>query len=199
MTSNTINATGAKKVTRANQPVFDVSTAPTLNVSGQLVATPRIERGDDGQLRIAIRGEGDAVALEDVYQVREVVHLHTHPVAMVATDHQVFIVPSSDIPQQDAAPIEASTPTECASFHTPLEHADNLILLMMEMGINDLVAEQHPTLDLARFGLTQSSDPKVAALGYCLGLTALLETPNALRIAVQELRARLSQELPIVW
>jgi len=84
-------------------------------------------------------------------------------------------------------------------FYTPAQHADNLILFVMEMGVNDRVRELHPALDMARFKLAQSDDPKVAALGYCLGLTALLETPGALEHAAQVLRDRLSEGVPLMW
>lgn len=84
-------------------------------------------------------------------------------------------------------------------MYTAEQHADNLIVLLMEMGINDEVRAQHPALDLARFDLVQSTGPQVRALGYALGLTALLNTPDALRMAAEELRSRLSQGVPIVW
>jgi len=79
-------------------------------------------------------------------------------------------------------------------FYTSAQHADNLIMLLIEMGLQDRVRELHPALDMARFKLAQSDDPKVAALGYCFGLTALLETPDALRNAVEELRRRLEDQ-----
>lgn len=84
-------------------------------------------------------------------------------------------------------------------MYTAEQHADNLIMLLMEMGINDDVQAQHPALDHARFDLVQSDDPDVRALGYCLGLTALLNTPNALRVALEELRERLSNGSTILW
>ena len=85
------------------------------------------------------------------------------------------------------------------SMYTDEQHAENLLTLLLEMGVNDAVSAQHPTLDGASFDLTQSNDPKIQALGYCLGLTAILETPDALRMAVQELRSRLGKGLAIVW
>lgn len=81
----------------------------------------------------------------------------------------------------------------------PTEHADHLLLLLMETGIEDHVKEAHPTLWAARFDLTQNIDPAVQRLGYVLGLTAILQTPDALRVATEELRARLSEGLSLVW
>jgi hypothetical protein len=200
MASQGINAHNVQSITHsAAHAFFDVATAPTLNVSGELTATPLVERGDDGQLRIAIRGEDGTIDPEDVFLVREVVQLHAHPVAMVATDHQVFIVPSSSIPQQNAAPVAANTPSERINVKDDLECADDLLLCIMEHKQAEAVEAAHPALWTARFDLCQDNDPNVQRLGYALGLTAVLETPGALRSAVEVLRARLSSGLPITW
>jgi hypothetical protein len=84
-------------------------------------------------------------------------------------------------------------------FHTPIEHAENLMVLVDDLGIAEMIRDAQPTLDTACFDLTESHDPKVQALGYTLGLTAVLETPGALEQAVRALRARLAEGLPVVW
>jgi hypothetical protein len=92
----------------------------------------------------------------------------------------------------------AAATMEDEPMHTPLEHAEHLLALVDDLGIADMVRDAQPTLDTACFDLTQSHDLKVRALGYTLGLTAVLETPGALEQAVRALRVRLSEGLPVV-